>query len=102
MCKLCSASEFVWSETPLDILGSVNLITFKDPESLPIKNHILTSEEVLFFPITCECLKVTSLHVPFDDYVANSALCFFNLQQVKALCDDLGVLGKQDFKHLLK
>ncbi|KAI3446129.1 hypothetical protein Pfo_002794 [Paulownia fortunei] len=64
--KLCSASEFIWSETPLEILGSVTSITFNDPVCLPIKDHTLTTEEV------------------------------------KALCDDLRVLGKQDFKHLLK
>ncbi|CAA0807631.1 FtsJ-like methyltransferase family protein [Striga hermonthica] len=64
--KLCSASDFIWSESPLDILGSVSSITFNDPESLPLKDHTLTTEEV------------------------------------KALCDDLRVLGKQDFKHLLK
>ncbi|PIN12190.1 putative SAM-dependent rRNA methyltransferase SPB1 [Handroanthus impetiginosus] len=64
--KLCSASEFICSETPLEILGSVSSITFNDPESLPLKDHTLTTEEV------------------------------------KALCDDLRVLGKQDFKHLLR
>ncbi|KAG8368223.1 hypothetical protein BUALT_Bualt15G0022800 [Buddleja alternifolia] len=64
--KLSSASDFIWSETPLDILGSVTSITFNDPASLPIKDHTLTTEEV------------------------------------KALCDDLRVLGKQDFKYLLK
>ncbi|KAK4477115.1 hypothetical protein RD792_016325, partial [Penstemon davidsonii] len=64
--KVCSASEFIWSESPLDILGSVTSITFNDDACLPIKDHTLTTEEV------------------------------------KALCDDLRVLGKQDFKHLLK
>ncbi|KAH6756089.1 FtsJ-like methyltransferase family protein [Perilla frutescens var. hirtella] len=64
--KLSSASEFIWSVTPLDILGSVTSITFNDPDSLPLKDHALTTEEV------------------------------------KSLCDDLRVLGKQDFKHLLK
>ncbi|KAL8540217.1 hypothetical protein ACS0TY_001699 [Phlomoides rotata] len=64
--KLSSASEFIWSDAPLDILGSVTSITFNDPESMPMKDHTLTTEEV------------------------------------KALCDDLRVLGKQDFKHLLK
>ncbi|KAK6120927.1 hypothetical protein DH2020_045328 [Rehmannia glutinosa] len=64
--KLCSASEFIWSDTPLDILGSVASITFSDPACLSIKDHTLTTEEV------------------------------------KALCEDLRVLGKQDFKHLLK
>ncbi|KAI3448025.1 hypothetical protein Pfo_004690 [Paulownia fortunei] len=64
--KLCSASEFIWSDTPLEILGSVTSITFNDPTCLSIKDHTLTTEEV------------------------------------KALCDDLRVLGKQDFKYLLK
>ncbi|KAL3538981.1 hypothetical protein ACH5RR_002347 [Cinchona calisaya] len=64
--KVLSAADFIWSENPLDILGSVTTITFEDPASLPIKDHSFTTEEV------------------------------------KALCDDLRVLGKQDFKHLLK
>ncbi|XAR59555.1 27S pre-rRNA (guanosine(2922)-2'-O)-methyltransferase [Bertholletia excelsa] len=64
--KVCSAADFVWSETPLDILGSVTSITFEGPDCSTIKDHTLTTEEV------------------------------------KALCDDLRVLGKQDFKHLLK
>ncbi|KAL6213617.1 hypothetical protein ACLB2K_013064 [Fragaria x ananassa] len=64
--KVSSAADFIWSESPLDILGSVTSITFDDVTSLPIKDHALTTEEV------------------------------------KILCDDLRVLGKQDFKHLLK
>ncbi|XP_050388256.1 adoMet-dependent rRNA methyltransferase spb1 [Argentina anserina] len=63
--KVSSAADFIWSENPLDILGSVTSITFDDA-SLPIKDHALTTDEV------------------------------------KILCDDLRVLGKQDFKHLLK
>ncbi|XVE49031.1 hypothetical protein DITRI_Ditri01bG0049200 [Diplodiscus trichospermus] len=64
--KASTAADFVWSDTPLEILGSVTSITFEDPVSLPIKDHSSTTEEV------------------------------------KALCDDLRVLGKQDFKYLLK
>ncbi|PSS29440.1 AdoMet-dependent rRNA methyltransferase [Actinidia chinensis var. chinensis] len=64
--KVCSAADFVWSEKPLEILGSVTSITFNDPACEPIKDQSLTTEEI------------------------------------KALCDDLRVLGKQDFKHLLK
>ncbi|KAK3027001.1 hypothetical protein RJ639_041762 [Escallonia herrerae] len=64
--KVCLAADFIWSDNPLEILGSVTAIKFEDPSSLPIKDHDLTTEEV------------------------------------KALCDDLRVLGKQDFKHLLK
>lgn len=64
--KVCSAADFVWCNTPLDILGSVTSITFKDPSCSDIKDHALTTEEV------------------------------------KSLCDDLGVLGKPEFKNLLK
>ncbi|ERM94685.1 adoMet-dependent rRNA methyltransferase spb1 [Amborella trichopoda] len=64
--KVCLASEFVLSETPLDLLGSVTCISFEDPACLTIKEHPLTTEEI------------------------------------KALCDDLLILGKQDFKLLLK
>ncbi|KAK8529927.1 hypothetical protein V6N13_102816 [Hibiscus sabdariffa] len=64
--KVSTAADFIWSDSPLEILGSVTTITFEDPASSPIKDHSSTSDEV------------------------------------KALCDDLRVLGKQDFKHLLK
>ncbi|KAI3982658.1 hypothetical protein MKX01_021415, partial [Papaver californicum] len=60
------ASDFVWSATPLEVLGTATSISFKDPACLPLKDHSLTTEEV------------------------------------KALCEDLQVLGKQDFKHLMK
>lgn len=46
--KLCSASDFIWSDAPLDILGSVTSITFNDPACLSIKDHALTTEEVQF------------------------------------------------------
>uniref|UniRef100_A0A2C9W0V9 Putative rRNA methyltransferase n=1 Tax=Manihot esculenta TaxID=3983 RepID=A0A2C9W0V9_MANES len=64
--KVSSAADFVWSDAPLEILGSVTSIVFEGPTSLPIRDHALTTEEI------------------------------------KTLCDDLRVLGKQDFKHLLK
>ncbi|KAK3195479.1 hypothetical protein Dsin_026789 [Dipteronia sinensis] len=65
--KVSSAADFISSSTPLEILGSVTSISFDDPASLGLKDHDLTTDEV-----------------------------------VKALCDDLRVLGKQDFKYLLK
>lgn len=64
--KVSTATDFIWSNNPLEILGSVTSITFGDPTCSAIKDNELTTEEV------------------------------------KALCDDLRVLGKQDFKHLLK
>ncbi|ESQ54731.1 hypothetical protein EUTSA_v10024417mg [Eutrema salsugineum] len=64
--KVASAADFIWSENPLEILGTVTSISFDDQASLPLKEHDLTTEEV------------------------------------KILCDDLPVLGKNDFKHILK
>ncbi|OMO75630.1 hypothetical protein COLO4_25956 [Corchorus olitorius] len=64
--KVSTAADFIWSDSPLEILGSVTSITFEDPASLPIKDHNSTTEEV------------------------------------KASCLDLRVLGKPEFKHLLK
>ncbi|GJM89777.1 hypothetical protein PR202_ga05997 [Eleusine coracana subsp. coracana] len=45
--KIGLASDFIWSEaqTPLEFLGSFNAISFDNPESLPIKNHELTTDE---------------------------------------------------------
>jgi AdoMet-dependent rRNA methyltransferase SPB1 len=47
--KIGLASDFIWSEahTPLEFLGSFNVISFDNPESLPIKNHELTTDEVV-------------------------------------------------------
>nr|CAD1823865.1 unnamed protein product [Ananas comosus var. bracteatus] len=64
--KVGLASDFVWSETPLEFLGSFNAISFEDPACLSIKNHELTTDEV------------------------------------KSLCEDLYVIDKNSFKHLLK
>uniref|UniRef100_A0A1D1YF76 Putative rRNA methyltransferase n=1 Tax=Anthurium amnicola TaxID=1678845 RepID=A0A1D1YF76_9ARAE len=64
--KVGLASDFIWSETPLVFLGSVNVISFNDPSCISIKEHELTTEEV------------------------------------RHLCDDLNVLDKHSFKHLLK
>ncbi|XP_074302017.1 adoMet-dependent rRNA methyltransferase spb1-like [Silene latifolia] len=64
--KIHPASDFVWSDSPVEMLGTTTSISFNDAASLPLKEHALTTEEVI------------------------------------TLCDDLSVLGKQDFKHLLK
>lgn len=48
MRKVSSAADFIWSDTPLEILGSVTSITFDDPACLTIKDHELTTEEVIF------------------------------------------------------
>ena len=45
---MSSASNFIWSDSPLEVLGTVTCIAFDDPDSLPIKDHDLTTEEVLY------------------------------------------------------
>jgi AdoMet-dependent rRNA methyltransferase SPB1 len=44
--KVGLASDFILSDaqTPLEFLGSYNAISFDNPESLPIKNHELTTD----------------------------------------------------------
>ncbi|CAL5096285.1 unnamed protein product [Urochloa decumbens] len=66
--KLGLASDFIWSDaqTPLEFLGSNTAISFDNPESLPIKNHELTTDDI------------------------------------KDFCEDLLLLDKNSFKHLLK
>ncbi|XP_010438837.1 PREDICTED: putative rRNA methyltransferase [Camelina sativa] len=64
--RVATAADFIWSESPLEVLGTVTCISFDDQASLPLKEHDLTTEEI------------------------------------KILCDDLPVLGKNDFKYLLK
>ncbi|CAL0304239.1 unnamed protein product [Lupinus luteus] len=38
--KISSAANFIWSDSPLEILGSVTSITFTDPADLQIKEHM--------------------------------------------------------------
>ncbi|XP_065024809.1 uncharacterized protein LOC135649850 [Musa acuminata AAA Group] len=64
--KVGLVSDFIWSEAPLEFLGSVNALSFDDPACLPIRDHEFTTDEV------------------------------------KSLCEDLYVLDKSSFKHLLK
>ncbi|XP_074275096.1 adoMet-dependent rRNA methyltransferase spb1-like [Silene latifolia] len=64
--KIRSASDFVWADNPVEMLGITTSISFNYSSSLPLKENSLTTEEVI------------------------------------TLCEDLSVLGKQDFKHLLK
>ncbi|XP_020578578.1 putative rRNA methyltransferase [Phalaenopsis equestris] len=64
--KVGKVSDFIWSDSPLEFLGSVNALSFEDSSSLSIKEHDLTTDEI------------------------------------KSLCEDLYVLDKNSFKHLLK
>lgn len=49
MRKVCPAADFVWSsDDPVKTLGKVTSISFDDPSSLPLKDHPLTTEEVIF------------------------------------------------------
>lgn len=47
--KECPVADFVWSDKPLDILGSVTSMSFKDPACETMKNHALTTDEVFIF-----------------------------------------------------
>lgn len=64
--KVGKVSDFIWSDSPLEFLGSVNELSFEDSSSLSVKEHDLTTDEI------------------------------------KSLCEDLYVLDKNSFKHLLK
>ncbi|CAH8301227.1 unnamed protein product [Eruca vesicaria subsp. sativa] len=64
--KVATAADFIWSEKPIEILGTVTCISFDNQASLPLKEHVLTTEEI------------------------------------KILCEDVPVLGKNEFKHILK
>lgn len=98
MRKVSLATDFIWSNNPLEILGSVTSITFGDLACSAIKDHELTTEEVIYHYYPDPILYLTLF------WSSTEGLTIMNLcaVQVKALCDDLRVLGKQDFKHLLK
>lgn len=56
---MSTAADFIWSDSPLEILGSVTSISFDDPASLPIKDHALITEEVFsycFLALIFSCL----------------------------------------------
>ncbi|CAA7397810.1 unnamed protein product [Spirodela intermedia] len=57
--KVGFASDFIWSETPLEFLGTVNVISFDDPACDSIKDNELTTEEV---KLLCEDLNVLDKH----------------------------------------
>ncbi|KAI0504841.1 hypothetical protein KFK09_015794 [Dendrobium nobile] len=64
--KVGKVSDFIWLDSPLEFLGSVNALSFEDSSSLSVKEHDLTTDEI------------------------------------KSLCEDLYVLDKNSFKHLLR
>lgn len=45
--KVGLVSDFMQSETPVEFLGSVNALSFDDPACLSIRDHELTTDEVL-------------------------------------------------------
>ncbi|PHT50218.1 putative rRNA methyltransferase [Capsicum baccatum] len=46
--KVCSVANFVWSENPVQVLGSFTSMSFDDPACLAIRDHALTTEEVYY------------------------------------------------------
>lgn len=53
------------------------------------------------FPDFLTCISLISCAF-VEIFFAVDEMSGLVLFQIKALCDDLGVLGKQDFKNLLK
>ncbi|KAH0713918.1 hypothetical protein KY285_009087 [Solanum tuberosum] len=53
--KVCSVAEFVWSDNPVQVLGTFSSMSFDDPACLAIRDHTLTKEEVKSL---CDDLRV--------------------------------------------
>ncbi|KAH0776259.1 hypothetical protein KY290_007670 [Solanum tuberosum] len=53
--KVCSVADFVWSDNPVQVLGTFSSMSFDDPACLAIKDHTLTTEEVKSL---CDDLRV--------------------------------------------
>ena len=64
--KEALASDFIWTEKPLELLGTITSIGFNDPGCATIKDHELTTDEVCsllgfllsFLPYTILCIVV--------------------------------------------
>lgn len=83
--KQISVEEFVRSSDPIAILGAVNKINFTTEEE---KSYVLQ-------PLPCTFLLFTSWPASWSSLPLTS-------EDIKANLDDLKVLGKGDFKALLK
>ncbi|XP_020254079.1 adoMet-dependent rRNA methyltransferase spb1-like [Asparagus officinalis] len=59
LLKVGLVSYFIWSENPLNILGSVGQLSFEDPACSSIKDNELTTEEIKSL---CEDLYVLDKH----------------------------------------
>ncbi|CAN4119703.1 unnamed protein product [Withania somnifera] len=53
--KVCSVANFVWSDNPVQVLGSFTSMSFDDPACLAITDHALTTGEVKSL---CDDLRV--------------------------------------------
>ncbi|XP_004250419.1 uncharacterized protein [Solanum lycopersicum] len=53
--KVCSVVDFVWSDNPVQVLGTFSSMSFDDPACLAIRDHTLTTEEVKSL---CDDLRV--------------------------------------------
>lgn len=83
--KQIGVAEFVRSSDPIAILGAVNKISFTTEEEKP---YVLQ-------PLPCTFLLFTSWPASWSSLPLTS-------EDIKANLDDLKVLGKGDFKALLK
>ncbi|XP_006350332.1 putative rRNA methyltransferase [Solanum tuberosum] len=53
--KVCSVADFVWSDNPVQVLGTFSSMSSDDPACLAIRDHTLTTEEVKSL---CDDLRV--------------------------------------------
>ena len=83
--KQIGVEEFIRSSDPIAILGAVNKINFTTEEE---KSYVLQPFPCTFLLFTCWLVSWASLPLSSED--------------IKANLDDLKVLGKGDFKALLK
>jgi len=81
--KAITASAFVNGSDPISVLGTVNKISFETDEE---KSYVVAPVD--FFSVDLFCSRWLAMDITTDD--------------VKANCNDLKVLGKGDFKSLLK
>lgn len=83
--KQIGVAEFIRSSDPIVILGAVNKLSFTTEEE---KSYVLQPLPCTFLLFTCWPASWASLPLTSED--------------IKANLDDLKVLGKGDFKTLLK
>ncbi|EFJ36265.1 hypothetical protein SELMODRAFT_438129 [Selaginella moellendorffii] len=92
--KDCTAADFVWSEKPLELLGSITSISFDDPKSSPIKDHAETSDEVVCDAVLPGMKLVASISKE------NKEPEYFSLEYVEDLLERSGDLFDEEEEEI--